>query len=66
MMQPMCPRGWTPEGTATYQHANERLAGWMRTAPRQCQWCWGQEVLWERSEALGTFVPVTCPNCGPR
>ena len=58
--------GWTPEGTATHQQAQERLADWMHTAPRRCPWCWGQEVLWQRSDAFGAFIPVTCPHCGPR
>jgi hypothetical protein len=62
----MSPRGWSPEGTATHQRGAASLRDWMRTDPRECVWCWGQEVLWQASEVLGVFVPVTCPHCGPR
>ena len=64
----MPPIGWTPENTATHARSQERLSEWThRQAYRQgCAWCWGQGVLWQRSDDLRAFIPVTCPHCGPR
>lgn len=60
------PRGWKPEGTATYQEhlrGEAALASFVRvqTERQSCAWCWGQGYLVERS-ALG-WMPVTCPIC---
>lgn len=57
----VCPRGWRPEGTATWQRANP-LGKWMRRPQAQCQFCWGAGYILELT-AFGALLPVICGQC---
>lgn len=62
----MATRGWQPEFTATHQRANESLRRFIDRPQTACLWCWGQGMLYMRSDDFRAFMPVTCPMCGPK
>lgn len=60
----MTPIGWTPEGTATYQRANESLRAYIESrAVRDCPACYGQGSFLMASDELRSYVPVVCDLC---
>jgi DnaJ-class molecular chaperone len=60
----MTPIGWTPEGTATWQSANEALRRYFEARQDPpCPWCHGQGGFLRTSEELRTYVPVLCDGC---
>lgn len=60
----MTPIGWTPEGTATYQRANEALRSFIESrAARDCPACYGQGGFLVASDELKAYVPVRCDLC---
>lgn len=59
----MTPIGWTPEGTATWQRANDALRAYIeRESTRRCPWCWGQRGFYSMTE-LGQALFVLCEGC---
>jgi len=60
----MPPLGWTPEGTATWQAANESLRDYIAAkSDPPCPWCIGQGGFLRRSEELNAYVPTLCDGC---
>jgi len=58
------PIGWTPEGTATYQRANEALRRYIEErAVRDCPVCYGQGSFLSASQELKSYMPVVCELC---
>ena len=71
-------RGWTPEGTATWQRAEaarRALLAYMHGDGRHCIACDGQGwiavptprgVRWDANEKVRVWLlPVVCPHCRP-
>lgn len=60
----MTPIGWTPEGTATWQRANEALRSYIlqESTRERCPWCYGQRGFYRMTE-LGSALFVLCEGC---
>lgn len=59
----MCPRGWRPEGTATWQALNP-LRKWMNRRGAMCVYCGGNGWVLELT-AFGALMQVACTACRP-
>jgi DnaJ-class molecular chaperone len=59
------PLGWTPEGTATWQAANDALRDFIsKTGDKPpCPWCYGQGGYLVRSEITSGYIRVLCEGC---
>jgi len=58
------PKGWTPEGTATYQRGVASLLEFIHEQERRdCLVCQGGGSVYVLSEEMNSYMPVRCHEC---